>query len=718
MVEEWLYNSIKYCAEREDFVMNLDTVLDQMGAGSYIELTQNHPKSVRVDFPEEMYIKPTLVDMQTHRDSKIFLFSAPGATGKSALSRYIARKKHALVWDLSKEQIANHSFSGMLVKSLGNKLFSVFTEGLCTGESMLVIDALDEAEMISGRIALETLLDDLRNVAINAELPNIALCARTETAHFIREYYSRPESNLPISQYEISFFEESNAVDFITEKIRQTNTVTKATNEWIKTQFQEIRRLLGGDEAAIKSFIGYAPVLEALAVFFDSEPNTMQLLQKTDRAENSTEVFNKVIYHILSREHGKVVSGLKTRCENEYPGFTAWDSVYSIEEQVVRLASFLSLGVSEYNDYPIPNLPREIAQEYTNVMSSFLKDHPFIRHYDENGSVWVDFAGPAFRDYTLAKLLNLDEYDIFAQDYMQTHARTARFPSHLFFDFYEFFSDGKLKKEHFAYLYDAHKARATASLISSVCVEQVEDEIYCTFIQENPIKTQNKLLSEFVIHDDKYGLLITQLSNAFIDVEGDVLLGNGSDDAVISNSTVKCKRLIVNSQCVLLSGTQDGKTVLVSTGGIDTSKYPNVRFELRVDNSDCLKVSAPNVDDWFKLHPHKYVFEDETQFDIIKFENAVKSILKHFRKHGKDAPGRHFELIKNVIVGSSELKGHILKFFLDRGIIYQDNKDMRQFKLSNERLEALGVNWGKLSQNSTPDMKLVYDAYCTWLSEQ
>lgn len=718
MVEKWLYNRIKCCAEREDFVMNLDAVLDQMGSGSVFELTKNHPNAVCVDFPDEMYIKPTLIDMHTTRDSKLFLFSAPGATGKSALSRYIARKKHALVWDLSKEQIANHSFSGMLVKSLGNSLFSVFTDGLCSGESILVIDALDEAEMISGRIAVETLLEDLRNVVSDAKMPNIALCARTETAHFIREYYSKTESFLPISQYEISFFEDSNAIDFITQKIQQKKTITKVTQDWIKAQFQEIRRLLGGDETAIRSFIGYAPVLEALAVFFDSEPNTMQLLQQTDRAENSTEVFNKVIHHILLREQAKVVSGLKTRCEHEYPGFTQWDSVYSIEEQVVRLAGFLSLGVSEYNDYPIPGLPREIAQEYANVMASFLKDHPFIRQYEEQETVWADFAGPAFRDFTLARLLNMSDFEFFAQDYMQSHARTARFPSHLFFDFYKYFSKGQLRKEHFAYLYDAHKARATASVVSSVYVEQVEDEIYCTFTQINPVKTQNKHISEFVVHDDKEGLRITQLHNAFIDVDGDIILGNGSDDAAVSNATIKCKRFVANSPCILLSGTCDGKTMLISSDGIDTSRYPNVRFEIRVDDAESLKVSAPNINDWFKLHPYKYVFEDETQVDIIKFEYAVKSILKHFRKHGKDAPGRHFELIKNVVVGSSALKGLVLEFLIARGIIFQDNKDMRQYKLNNERLEALGVNWGKLSQNSTPDLKLVYDAYCKWRNEE
>lgn len=105
--------------------------------------------------------------------------------------------------------------------SMGSGEFSNYTTGLETGESVLVIDALDEAEMISGKLALETLLTDIRATVINAKTPNIALCARTETALFIRHFFSSPEHALPISQYEIGFFPESSAVEFVLKKSRR-----------------------------------------------------------------------------------------------------------------------------------------------------------------------------------------------------------------------------------------------------------------------------------------------------------------------------------------------------------------------------------------------------------------------------------------------------------------------------------------------------------------
>ena len=84
------------------------------------------------------------------------------------------RTKHALLWDLAKERIANHSLSGMLVEALGIKSFSQFTEGLVNGKAVLIIDALDEADMIChgmvlpfGRFLLVFSLQSVRDFTLD-----------------------------------------------------------------------------------------------------------------------------------------------------------------------------------------------------------------------------------------------------------------------------------------------------------------------------------------------------------------------------------------------------------------------------------------------------------------------------------------------------------------------------------------------------------------------
>lgn len=375
MIAQWLYNIISLAADKECVSMNLDTVLEKIGTSRNIHLVENHPCSVSIVESCDFFIKPTVKDIVCPADSKIILFSAPGATGKSALAKFISSSKKALLWDLSKEKIANHSFSGMLVESLGTKLFSEFTNGLETGDAVLVIDALDEAEMISGRVAIETLLADLRAVCINSICPNVILCARTETAHLIKEFYSKDSTKLEISHYEISFFEETNAVEFIKKKISEKKQVTPATETWIREQFAVIKGAIGGDVLGTKSFLGYAPVLEALAVYFVCEPNTMRLLQNT---QNSTDAFCQIMDYILAREKSKVVEGFKQRCQRDFPSFNDWDKVYSDEEQIKRLADYLVFDSTDYNNCRL-DLPNELSSEYGDLVATFLRDHPFVR---------------------------------------------------------------------------------------------------------------------------------------------------------------------------------------------------------------------------------------------------------------------------------------------------------------------------------------------------
>ena len=63
--------------------------------------------------------------------------------------------------------------------------------------------------------------------------------------------------------------------------------------QWVRDQFDVIKQLLGDDPHTIRSFLGYAPVLEALAVFFneDAGDNTMQALQHIKKKDGSIEIY-------------------------------------------------------------------------------------------------------------------------------------------------------------------------------------------------------------------------------------------------------------------------------------------------------------------------------------------------------------------------------------------------------------------------------------------
>lgn len=698
--------------------MDLDIILEnQMGCGTDLTLVDTAPEAVTLVEETPFYIKPILsdVDEQTQLNSKVLLFSAPGATGKSALAKYISYKKKALLWDLSKDKIANHGFTGMIVDSIGADVFSSFTGGLQSGTSVLVIDALDEAEMISGRAALETLLIDIRRYVKDAQSANVVLCARTETAHYIKEFFAREDQSLPVSHYEVGFFEDSSAITFLKKKISVQKVITPAIDQWIKTQFDAIKQLLGDDSHTVRSFLGYAPVLEALAVFFNEEveSNTMHALQDIAEREGSIAIFVSIMDHILVREQGKVSNGFNKRCCTDFSDFKNWDVVYKIDEQLVRIADYITYGTMDFEAYSLPDLPHELSIEYKECIEPFMKDHPFVQNTEKSGNVCIDFTGIAFRDYVLARLMTFPEYSYYATNYFNEHRHNVRFPSQLFFDFYCYFSNGIIDVAHFPYLYDSFKAKEQADTISRIEVEEADGETTCTFYQQ--FLKEERITPSVPFQMNMHGepILIAQASNLYIDTMGDVVLGDGHEDVRISNSTIKCAHLIANAPNIMIIGEAPAGTLLSYTEGLNVDRYPAVKFDVRADK-EYLKVSAPDVTQWYKLRPYKCVLDDAENVDTTKFEYAVKTILKHFRKHGKDAPGRHYEFIQNIIIGGSELKQNILDFFMAQGIIFKDDKDPKQYKLDSEKLEKFGVNWGHISQSSIPDFKDLFRAYCKW----
>lgn len=723
MENNWIYNIIKKYRESEAFYVNVDVILDRMGNGASFSLTETPPCAVTIEPTPQFYIKPIVEDLVQEKDPKIIIFSAPGATGKSALARYISNAKHALLWDLSKEKIASHSFSGMLLDSLGAKEISRFMEGLTTGQATLVVDALDEAELVSGRAAIEMLLSDLRNAVAEASMPNIVLCARTETAHFVQNYYQSSEHRLHISRYEISFFEETSAIDFTCKTMQNAGiSITPAIEQCIKSSFVEIKRLLGNDPDVCKSFIGYAPVLEALAVFFSEESNTMQLIQRIESAQSSAEIFEKIINHILTRERKKVINGFQKRCISDYPDFTGWDSVYSPEEQLIRLINYVLFNEIDLDVFENPELPLELRREYHDSIKEFIEDHPFIHHFERNNEPSVDFTGPAFRDFTLAKLMtdhnDTGDAEDYAQWYFTDHKHNTRFPSQLYFDLYVFFSDSHAKICHFKYLYDAFKAKERTRSTSSVTVEQDESDALFIFRQSSGSAPQDGIVVELDATVDCDALEITQLRNAYIDIDIDLLVGNSDEDAIIEDSCIRCKQLVVNSPNVMLVSNSEQATVISCQEKIDSTHSPNVKFDIRTANEANIKISIPEVESWFKLRKYSYNLDDASGIDMTKFENAIRNILKHFRKHKKDAAGKHKDYIDNIVVGNSSLKQSVLDFLKATSVIYQDSKDPRQYKLNNTALEGLGIYWSLVSQNSSKDMQKAFNSYCIWNSQK
>lgn len=136
--------------------MVLDGILNPYKKCKKYTLNGDVSEYLRYIEDEPFYIPPSFSDVKTDiklstRAPKFVLFSAPGATGKSSLAKHIAHRFDALYWNLAKVKIGTNSFAGSILNAVGAVNYSEFIGNLNTGDVLLVIDAFDEAEIVSGR---------------------------------------------------------------------------------------------------------------------------------------------------------------------------------------------------------------------------------------------------------------------------------------------------------------------------------------------------------------------------------------------------------------------------------------------------------------------------------------------------------------------------------------------------------------------------------------
>ena len=207
--------------------MQLEVILSTVGKKyERIETRQNNLKNI---LKEDFYVEPSFIDVKTESkmstSNPLFvLFSAPGAVGKTALARHISYYYNALYLNMSQFRIGTNSFIGTIHDDLGIENVAYFINGLKNGSIAVVIDALDEAEVASGRNSIQLFIDEFKSLLPEHSGNNIILLARTETAQFIAQYCVK--KGISLLQYEIGLFRENEAKHFIRNYVSNISNKT------------------------------------------------------------------------------------------------------------------------------------------------------------------------------------------------------------------------------------------------------------------------------------------------------------------------------------------------------------------------------------------------------------------------------------------------------------------------------------------------------------
>lgn len=705
MISYWHYNISKNSIWRKN--MSLEGIISKLEYCKDLQLLQEKHDSISLIEKDVFYIEPIFKVFKENINAKFILFSAPGATGKTALAEYLAHKMNGVYWDLSHIKLGENSLHGTLARALGYDKIPEFISKLKNGNATLVIDAFDEADLISGRAAIEFLLKDLDEITKESTKPSIIMLARTESSIFISEFCE--VNNIKFSFFEISYFPETSAKHFIIESLkRNEKPITDVVRLCIEQQFTTIKHLLEGKVDLFDTFIGYAPVLQALTVAYDDEKNTVKLLNDLLAVEKGSDIVYKIIYELLDREHKKMCNALQQRWINEYPDFNQWDNIYTIEEQLIHIICLISFNDFEDFSNVKEYMSSVIYSDYIESLPNFLSQHPFIVSKDNSGIVTKDFAGPAFRDFTLAFLFTSEDFVYLATDYLTMGDSISQRPSQLLFDFYLHYNIKKISSNIFIYLYESFKSKESADRIVSLSIYDDGGNTVSRFLLQ---KSDNKVILDqsMEVEINENGLLLKEASNTTIDVNCEVHIANGSGSAQIYNTSIICKKLFFDSTDIWIGVKEPNECILVSKEPVYYNH--NIKYDIRTQNAESLKISFPNINEFHKLRPYIYNYSDETDIDFIKYEFIVKKFTNCLRGHGKDTPARDKEFIDYTIVGHSELKKNILDFLLSEGVFYIDSRESHLYKLKIDKLDSIGLSYC----SSNDDVKNREDGYKKFL---
>lgn len=693
--------------------LNLTTILETIGNDRDVFELNKEFNTIQYIPAEKFehdvfeYVEPEFyeADTTTNKIPRFIIFSAPGATGKTALAMNICYHKNGIYWNLPNNRVAEFSLQGAIQTAVGTEHLSDFYKSITAGRNLLVIDAFDEAEAGSGRTGIEFFLRDLNTITKDSTHTCAILMARTESALFIKNYFIN--NGIPFAHYEVGFFSEMRAKDYIRNRLRKLHvSYTDIVDECVDQQFAEIKRIFTMDDA--KAFIGYAPVLDALAAAYDDDRNTLNLLKSTVKGENNCDLINKILSKLLTREREKLLNALTVKVSS-VNSQAVLNNVYTQREQFYRILGKVLLNdATAFMNTP-DGFPIEHEEEYFELVNTQLPQHPFIQTEEVDNSTVYDFTGAAFRDYVLAYTLADSDLSDFVTDYLNTHAKFC--PSQMMIEFYGMFSGNKVSGRYLPMMYNSFRSSARLGDKIVVNINGDADDCSAEFSLVRDEVTVRVI--EFKITDFEKGIYLEQVSGCYIDVAGKVCVGSIDEEARISNSTISCDTLEWHSRNIAIEAFTPGECSLsFERMNCTTETLPH--FEIKTDDRKNLKIFAnqKSLSGYFKLLAYRADNDaEEDDGTFTPFANLVRRVFSCLRSHSKDTMARKRDFIDNRIVSKSESKQKILDFLLHEGVLYVDDQDWL-YKLDTTKVAENCINWNKVREGDYSTLKVLYKKFC------
>lgn len=371
------------------------------------------------------YIEPTFTkeEFPTEKPA-ILLVSAVGASGKTTTALALAQDTILPILDLAKHKtVADNTLTGILTTAYPIENIGDVLEGLRTGAHGIIIDGIDEGRTKTNEPGFEAFLDDLIERSRGATTTSIVVFGRSQV--LINTWLYLAEKGADVALVKIDPFSLDDARNYIDAYVTGRNPDQQAmyaqARDGVLDKLGAAFAPSKAEDDAFLSFIGYPPVLDAIATLLREEQNYHRINQAlSDGGNGNLEVglLVRIADYLLDRERTdkakpNFIDGIADEADDSLIGVLK-DSLYDRAEQSARVLS-RALG------QPFPKQvigDNALNEQYEKALEICCPDHPFLEDNRIRNAVFEAVA------VAHCALSDVEEYQALADEFTQKRQPT------------------------------------------------------------------------------------------------------------------------------------------------------------------------------------------------------------------------------------------------------------------------------------------------------
>ncbi len=685
------YKSLKSIVSSRKVPVALQTTSDSffvkpIRVAPYIE-----PRFSKIDFPKE---KPS-----------ILLVSAVGASGKTTTAHALSFDTQLPILDLAKHKpVGDNTLTGLLTTAYPIENIGAVLEGLRAGTHGIIIDGIDEGRSKTTEQGFEAFLDDLIERSNGSTRTAIVILGRSQV--LLSTWCYLADKRADVGMVQIDPFDLEQAKEYIDSRAREGNTGQQEIYE--QTRDNVLAKLSAAfsstaakAENAFLSFIGYPPVLDAIATLLRKERNyhrVQQALSDNTGGQLEIDLLIRISDYLLDRDHDeKALPNFIESIAAEVgvaQGQTLRNSLFDREEQCAR-----ALARALARPFPRQVLKdNALNEQYEKAVASWCPDHPFL---DDTRLRNVVFAAVAVARCALS---SIQEYQTLAYDYASANRPTY----HLLYIMAELAKAREISVRCFNMLIQSCSEFLGVNAEISIDIdgdswEESEEEqgrnAELTIAVEFPERKQERSF----VFNGAVGAEAVPLGPYVVNTSVTLpcavdLLGSPAIE-VIGDCSISARGVRIDTPDLILrniprrthDGIQGTAGLFINTHKVEGHANAVTFWEGKIE-IQCVEVGLDYpLARYIEIIPAPF-----TDLALREKHRRLRRILSEFRSHKKGCLAKYRDKIEHERVLRNQLGERILAALLKEGILSRDEKF---YYVDSDQCDAkLGISWHQLRE--------------------